>query len=78
MNGRSIVHGGVFGWTRFWELGWDGRCNRMLEVADAASFYAWGSLYFGVYTWGPLYWGKVWRLNLAGKDKDKSKEGVEK
>ena len=51
MSGRSIVHGGVFGWTRSWELGWDGHCNRMLEVADGASFYAWesilGALYIG-------------------------------
>ena len=42
------MHGGIFGWTRSWELGWDGHCNRMLEVADAASLYAWESLCLGV------------------------------
>jgi hypothetical protein len=47
VDGRSTVHGGVFGWTRSWELGWDGHYNRMLEVADA--------LYGSLYTWGPLY-----------------------
>lgn len=55
MNGRSTVHGGVFGWTRPWELGWDGHCNRILEVADVASFYAWESLCLGVSMLGALY-----------------------
>jgi hypothetical protein len=47
------VYGGVFGWMRSWELGWDGHCNRMLEVAGA--LYAWGSLCLGVSILGALY-----------------------
>ena len=46
MEGVQCMVGFLDG-KRSWELGWDGHCNRMLEVADVASFYTWGPLCLG-------------------------------